>query len=142
MSGVRGTVINATTQFVIEDCCSCATLFALTVELRDRRLADHGKFYCPNGHSMSYSGKTEAQKARARAEELERQLASREDDLRVERQRTKAARASHAATKGQLTRTRKRAAAGVCPEPNCHRSIASARMAAHVKAKHPGLVLA
>lgn len=111
---------------VLEECCNCGVPFALSRYLKAERLNDHRNFYCPNGHPQHYTGKTDAEREREARERAERMLASREEDLRIER-------ISHAATKGQLTKTRKRVANGVCP--CCHRTFQ--QLARHMKAKHP-----
>ena len=117
---------------VTEICCDCHMLFAMPEAMQRRRRNDHEYFYCPSGHPQHYTGKSDAEKLR----EAERRLASREEDLRIERNRMENERRSHAATKGQLTRARKkveRAEKGVCTE--CHRSFEN--VARHMATKHP-----
>ena len=114
-----------------EVCCSCAVLFAMPAEMQRRLMNDHGWFYCPNGHSQHYTGKSDAEKLR----EAERRLASREDDLRVARNRLDSEQASHSATRGHLTRAKKQLARvdhGVCP--HCHRHFANVER--HMASKH------
>lgn len=125
----RGMTLTDTVVFVTEECCNCGIPFAITQDLKDRRLKDHKSFYCPNGHSQHYTGKTEEQKLREQLERANQRVASRDEDLRVER-------ASHAATKGQLTKAKKRAAHGVCP--CCKRTFAN--VARHVAGQHPDFV--
>lgn len=84
--------------------------------------------YCPLGHQWVIAGESDLSKERRARERLERQLACRDEDLRAER-------ASHAATKGQVTKLKKRAKAGVCPVPGCKRSFTN--MADHVSTCHP-----
>jgi septal ring factor EnvC (AmiA/AmiB activator) len=103
----------------------------MTKELRDRRLEDHKAWYCPNGHSQSYTGKTEAEKLRERLERVEIQR----DHAREEAERQKRIAA---AAKGQATKAKNRAAKGVCPHPDCKRSFVD--VARHVATKHPELV--
>lgn len=134
---MRNTVIDIDVQLVTEDCCSCYITFAIPKDLRDKLVAEKTSFYCPRGHSQSYTGKTEAQKQRERAERLERTVAAREEDLRLEQRRLSNERKAHAATKGQLTKTRKRAEKGVCPAPGCKRSFVN--VARHVAHQHPDL---
>jgi len=47
-------------QFVEESCCQCGVLFAMTVDYKNRmrELAETRNFYCPNGHSQHYCGKS------------------------------------------------------------------------------------
>lgn len=40
----------------------CGVAFWITENFGDRRRADHRSFHCPNGHSQSYKGETDAQK--------------------------------------------------------------------------------
>jgi hypothetical protein len=108
------------------DCAACGMVFGISEEFESRRRADHALFYCPAGHSQSYTGPSEAEKQRQRAERLERQLANKDEDLRV-------TRASLVATKGQLTKVKQRADRGVCQ--HCHRSFVN--VSRHVATKHP-----
>jgi hypothetical protein len=98
----RGLPYTETHTLVSEECCACGVLFGIPNRMQKRLRESHDSFYCPNGHSQSYVGKSEATKARERAEQLAQQLASREDDLRAERM-------AHAATKGKLTKAETRA---------------------------------
>jgi len=101
-------------------------LYNHMLEQRDNNQKQDG-CYCPLGHVWIITGESELDRERAKAERLERTLANRDESLRIER-------ASHTATKGQLTKARKRAARGVCQ--HCHRSFVN--MAKHVATKHPG----
>ena len=82
--------------------------------------------YCPAGHTWIVSGESALDKERRKADRLERQLANRDESLRIER-------ASHIATKGHLTRAKTRADRGVCQ--HCNRSFVNvARHVAHMHA--------
>jgi hypothetical protein len=113
--------------------CWCGTHHAVpeTLYRHQRRCHDDGRsvpdIYCPLGHTHVPAGKGKAELERERRERAERALANRDEDLRAER-------ASHAATKGALTKARKRATAGVCP--CCHRSFVNVRR--HIETCHPG----
>lgn len=139
---MRNTLINVDVQLITETCYKCSVVFAMPVELRQKCLDSRGtndvrEFFCPNGHDQIYTGKSDADKQRERAEQLERAVEAREADLRFEQRRLTNERRSHAATKGVLTKTRKRAVKGVCPEPSCHRSFVN--VARHVTHQHPEL---
>ena len=125
----RNAVINVSERLVTEQCIRCGITFALPEELRGELVENHKDFYCPNGHSQRYIDKTEAQKQRERAERLAQQLQRREADLQRER-------TQHRATKGQLTKTKKRVANGVCP--CCNRSFANVQR--HMEGQHPEYV--
>jgi RNase P subunit RPR2 len=73
-------------------CDNCNTLFAIT-ELHDERLRNcHNTFYCPNGHTLSYPGRTE--EARLRAELIGRQtrILDLERELRKQKKPVKKAK--------------------------------------------------
>lgn len=59
-------------------CAACGVPYALDAEYERRRRIDQKPFYCPNGHHLSFGGRTEAERerdeARARAERFEREL--------------------------------------------------------------------
>ena len=126
--------IEHTTTLTTLDCGvgGCGIAFAIPTSLYTRARDDHSVcFYCPNGHHVGFTGKSDRQKAAERAEFYRQQLASREEDVRAER-------AAHAATKGKLTKARKRADAGVCQ--HCHRSFQN--VSRHVKSQHADVVAA
>lgn len=114
--------------------CWCGVQHAVPSSLRNEQMRQRDigitpfVIYCPLGHTHVPGGESEADK-------LRRQLASKQayaDQLAADlREKTK----SLVAQKGQTTKARKRAAAGLCPY--CSRSFAATRMAAHVKTKHP-----
>ncbi len=112
--------------------CWCGMTYAIPEKITTRMLRQRDNnerqtdCYCPLGHVWEYTGKSKLDEERERAERLARQLASREEDVRAER-------ASHIATKGQLTRARKRADRGVCL--HCNRSFVN--VANHIATKHP-----
>lgn len=110
----------------------CGVHYGLDDEFIAARRRDRKTFYCPNGHTRWYPGKTAAQEAeeqRQRAERLQKQLTRRGEDLQRERR-------SHSATKGQLTKTKKRIGNGVCPY--CNRHFADVER--HMGNKHPECV--
>lgn len=106
----------------------CGVWFALPKAMRDMSLEDRkSTFCCPNGHRIGYSGKTEAEKLRERLD-IEREHSAR---LAADRDQIQA---SLSATKGQVTRLKKRVAAGVCP--CCGRTFQ--QLSRHMANKHPG----
>jgi hypothetical protein len=111
--------------------CTCGIAFAIPVDL-NQQLLDHRSgpgrksVYCPLGHSWHYTGKTDAEREKeARLAAERREQAVR--DLLSQEER------SHSATKGQLTKTKKRVANGVCPF--CNRSFTNVQR--HMASKHP-----
>jgi len=41
------------------DCPTCGVVFSVNGSYKTRRIKDHKNFYCPNGHTLSYSKQTE-----------------------------------------------------------------------------------
>lgn len=127
-------------ELVTETCSSCGVLFAMDKELQQARVVDKRQFYCPNGHSQHYLGKSETQKLREQLDEERRQRQSaeqrvamwqddyKEADARATRERNRAN-----GYKGHATRITKRAKAGVCP--CCNRTFQ--QLARHMATKHP-----
>lgn len=50
-------------EIVIEECIECGTKFGINKTLHTYKKENKKTFYCPNGHSMSYT-KSEAEKLR------------------------------------------------------------------------------
>ena len=105
--------------------CWCGIGFAVPDNLLRHAHNDGQTIYCPLGHSVHWA-ETEAMRLKKRLEQEERRASSLTSQLDQER-------ASHRATKGQLTRTKKRVAHGVCP--CCKRSFTN--LARHMTGQHP-----
>lgn len=108
--------------------CTCGVLFAVPEHMLDTRRADGKTFYCPNGHPLHYG----SENAR-----LKRELEAARDRTARERAMRDQAEASLRATKGVVTKQRKkllRVAAGVCP--CCNRTFKD--LARHMAGQHPG----
>jgi hypothetical protein len=122
------TQIHVTTTFTVLDCCKCGTLFAVPDQVDEELIRTGRQFYCPNGHSQSYTESTE-EKLRKAEDALARERA-RSDQLKADRD---AADRRASAARGQVTKIRNRVARGVCP--CCNRTFAD--LAAHMLTKHP-----
>lgn len=116
----------------ISECINCGVVYGVTAEFDKQRRRDGKDFYCPNGHSMKY-GQPEAERAREETARLKRELdfaqratADWRDSYARETRR-------HSATKGQLTRARKRIQEGVCVE--CSQKFPDLEV--HMKTEHP-----
>lgn len=118
-------------------CYLCGVLFGLENGYDDRRRNDHKSFYCPNGHSQAYLGKSKVEQERDAARQLaERESRRRkwaEEDRDTARAQAEHDRRSAAAYKGWATRIRNRIANGVCP--CCNRSFTNVRR--HMTTQHP-----
>jgi hypothetical protein len=112
--------------------CWCGMRHAVPAELAAHQMNAHNDgrrevdIYCPLGHAYVPAGVSEVERVRRELERSRRQLANRDEDLRSER-------ASHAATKGHLTKTRKRVGKGVCP--CCNRHFTNVER--HMSTQHP-----
>jgi len=124
MTDLRGytLLLTASSALVTETCYKCGVLFAMTEDYRKNRLRKQDDFYCPNGHSQRYLGKTDAQKL---AEERARHTATK-DQL-------EAAIRDAETTRVALLRDRQRFFNGVCP--CCTRTFQN--VAAHMRDRHP-----
>jgi len=113
----------------------CGIAFGVLEAFEAGRRDDHGTFYCPRGHSMSFSGKSETEQLRENLASANRRLGwaeARETALRDQQQ---SALRSAAAYRGQVTRIRNLIARGVCPVAGCRRNFDNVRQ--HMAAEHP-----
>lgn len=112
--------------------CWCGIHYAVPSEFYDMIERQHRdgrtqtKIYCPAGHTWEFSGEGEAEILRKRLEAEQRRRKAAQDLLRAEER-------SHSATRGHLTRTKKRVAGGVCP--CCNRTFV--KLGQHMATKHP-----
>jgi hypothetical protein len=133
----RDLTITANLRLITEECFKCGVTFGMPETLRNTCLDDHSRsFYCPNGHGQVYTGQTDAQKQKARADRLSAQLQVRDNQLVHERDQRRATERSNRALKAVNTRTKKRIANGVCP--CCKRNFKD--LAQHMSGQHPGYV--
>lgn len=119
-------------------CPGCGVPYGLAVSFRKQRQEDHKSWRCPNGCSLSFPvGSSDSEKRAEKAEaELEaaRSLARREAQRRERaEQEARISEYQRRAAKGQLTKAKKRIAAGVCP--CCNRTFQN--LANHMAGQHP-----
>lgn len=133
-------VIERKVELTTEVCGNCGALFAMEATFQRDRMADKRSFYCPNGHCISYTGKSETQKLREQLDEERRQRQSAEqriamwqDSYQEATERAEKERRRANGYKGHATRITKRAKAGVCP--CCNRSFENLRR--HMASQHP-----
>lgn len=125
-----------TSTLTIIDCPNCGMPFGISEDFEKRRRNDHADFYCPRGHVMAYTGKSDAEKARDDAAALRRRLECTEATLTHTRDQLQATEYQRRAQKANNTKLRKRIAAGVCP--CCNRTFQD--VARHMKGQHPEYV--
>lgn len=118
-------------------CGECGITFAVPETWRRDKKESGDGWFCPNGHPRVYRESDVA--VLKKQLEAERAHSTHLRDQRdAEARGRKSAERQAAAQKGQATRLRKRAAAGVCP--CCHRTVS--QLAEHMKTKHPDYVRA
>lgn len=116
-------------QLKLETCCVCGIAFGVPAYFKDKRLEDKEGFYCPNGHCQSYTVSVEE---RVRTE-MQARLDAEKRRAEFYRNQNEMKKRELTATKGQLTKARKRIANGVCP--CCSRSFVNLHR--HMTTKHP-----
>jgi uncharacterized coiled-coil DUF342 family protein len=118
----------------IGGCCQCGEPMWMTQSTYETYKRNNQIFHCVHGHQQHWpKGKTEAQKLREQldAERIARQRAEQRVAERADE--AKAAWRTATAYKGQATRLRNRAKAGVCP--CCNRTFK--QLAARMASQHP-----
>ncbi len=122
---------------VTHECPTCGVLHAIPRGILQQGLDNRGPngrvFYCPNGHRWWFTGKSEAEQEKERADRLARQLDAARAQTTHERDQRHATERSNRALRAVNTRTRKRIAAGMCP--CCRRTFAN--LAEHMSGQHP-----
>lgn len=144
----RGETLDLIDTLVTERCGVCSVMFALPKAMRDACRADHSRvLYCPNGHNLTYQGKTTselaAEEQRARAEQAERELVvAREqrdreaaEAQRQRKHREKAERSARA-IKAHRDRVLRLIGTGVCPVGRCGLDLGAA-VHEHLATVHP-----
>ena len=112
--------------------CWCGIPLAIPDNLyRWMQKSPKNSCYCPQGHTFIFSNTLEEklEAERAEAKKLRQRIEATRDLLHAEER-------SHTATKGHLTRVKKRVHRGVCP--HCNRHFAD--LERHMGSKHPKAV--
>lgn len=113
-----------------EVCVECGVEFASPVIAK--RLDDGKTFYCPNGHSQSYT-ETESSKLKRLLESERVKLAQAVRDKEWAQAEARTARTQETKAKNKLKKVVTRVNAGVCP--HCNRTFQ--QLARHMQSKHP-----
>lgn len=125
MRAVVDTEVTVKATLYVQECVTCAMLFAVPTEFDNRRRQDGRQFYCPLGHAQSYNRseinklREELKQEREHANRLARQRQQLENDLLDEVK--------------QRQQLEKRIHAGTCPF--CHRTFQ--QLSRHMANKHP-----
>lgn len=124
---------------VVLDCGSCGVPFTMPELVYNTQVEEGGFHTCPNGHTRGWDkSRSRREEERREQERLKQSVAQKNDEIAELKAATSRLNAAVTAAKGESTKLKKRAAAGVCP--CCHRRIW--QMAAHMKSKHPEFVAA
>lgn len=115
-----------------ESCPNCGVRFGVPYGFKIKRQEDKAIFYCPNGHSICYAVST-AEKLRRENERLIQRLAEKDDAIKYQQKLREETERKLVATRGVVTRIRKRVSHGVCP--CCNRTFGD--LARHMATKHP-----
>lgn len=91
-------------------------------------------WYCPNGHHLIIR-ESQVDKLRRERDRAKQDVAFWEDQWRETKDQKEAAERSASAYKGQVTKLKRRAKAGMCP--CCKRSFVN--LAQHMATKHPDM---
>lgn len=124
-------------KFNTVECARCKVEFGLLPSTEATLRQSSAGFNCPFGHELVFNKlPSGADKLRLERDRLKQQLAQRDDEIARQRDLRQMAERQTAAARGQVTRLKNRAAAGVCP--CCNRSFENLRR--HMTAKHKGFV--
>jgi chromosome segregation ATPase len=124
-------------EYVDCPCPACGEVFGLLKRTDTVLRKSCQTFYCPFGHQMSFSlGDSEATKLRRERDRLTQRLAEKDDEIARQRELQEAAERRVSAARGQITKLKNRAAAGVCP--CCTRHFVN--LERHMASKHKGFV--
>lgn len=116
-------------------CChqGCGYDIIATRETFQRWRDTHEWFYCPAGHRQCFGGKSDAEREKALREKAEANARWYADQMASAQASERRIVNRLNATRGVVTRMKRRSAHGVCP--CCNRSFAN--VARHMKGKHP-----
>jgi hypothetical protein len=125
-----GYAVNIDTQLAFEtiECCNCGVIFAVLDDFKRNLHKTKQSFYCPNGHSQSYTEST--------AEKLRKELAAKEQALAWEKERTASLNKQLTKERKASARLKRRVSVGVCP--CCQRTVS--QLARHMQTQHPEFV--
>ncbi len=114
-------------------CGQCGMTFGVPDHWLKQRRDNGGGFHCPNGHERVFR-ESEVNRLRGEIRRIESRLALERSRLDQERKAREETERSLVATKGVVTKLKRRAAGGACP--CCNRTFQNLQR--HMKTKHPG----
>jgi chromosome segregation ATPase len=114
-------------------CANCGMVFTFDGDLLEKRRRDHQTFYCPSGHHNYFPGESDLEQLERKLKEAQLEIKRAEYRAQSAQLERKEAQQQLSATRGQMTKLKKRIANGVCP--CCRRSFVN--MQRHMTTKHP-----
>lgn len=124
--------------YEIHTCITCGCIFVLPELLADKQRKSGGYHSCFNGHSQGWSkGDSVDEQTRRERDSLKQQLAERDDRIAQERKNREIAERQASAARGQVTRLKNRAKAGLCSCCNRHFTNLERHMATKHLAQEP-----
>lgn len=123
-------------EFVRMTCGDCGVVWGMNRAFYEgaKQAGPNQRWSCPNGHWRNFvHGPSSEDLLRKERDTLRQQVAQRDDEIARQRERSEGAERRASAARGQVTRLKNRAAAGVCP--CCNRTFAN--LAKHMAGKHP-----
>jgi DNA-directed RNA polymerase subunit RPC12/RpoP len=126
-------MITVVETIVPQRCGECGLLFGMEKEYRDRKIQEHGGFFCPNGHSREFIRETEAERLRKQLAQTEQCLSFARADTQRARERANHTENRLRSTKGVVTRMKRKIVAGRCV--CCSRQFKD--LESHMKDRHP-----
>jgi hypothetical protein len=127
------TAYEYTSTLTIVECCECHMDFGMTPRFVADRRADHGWWYCPQGHRQHWPEKSDKERLREQVEQRDRELARTRARLDQSEARAEHEANRARALKGVVTKTKRRIGKGVCPCCNRH----FPNVEAHMATEHP-----
>lgn len=128
--------IAVTQKMIVETCITCGATFGLSGGSYQQFADNHKSFSCPYGHKQHYTDESDSEKAKRLSGEkadIERRLKYAEQSRDLYREQNEGHKNALRATKGVVTKMKKRSAAGMCQ--CCKRSFENIHD--HYKTKHP-----
>jgi hypothetical protein len=123
-------------QLVVVECAACFMSFGVVPAFSEERQRDHGRFYCPQGHHLSWPDESDLETARRQRDAALKRSTQLSGLLTDEQEQHRRTERRLKATRGVVTRTKRRIAKGLCPR--CHQHFPNIER--HVAAKHPDYV--
>lgn len=119
--------------YTLVTCYKCSIAFAVPDEFDTARRRDHTSFYCPAGHGQVYKSKSDVEQLRE--EVAIKQRSAEFWQRRSEEKAREVVSANHRlrATRGVVTKIKRRVGKGVCP--CCNRTFRD--LARHMEGQHP-----